>query len=345
MGECGACTVLLDGEPAVACLVLAAEVQDRAVVTIEHATDARIARLRRAFSDEAALQCGLLHAGDDSRGQPTAARRHGGPDSRRRLPGTSAAAPATRRSCAPCSARDDDVARRADLPRAGAIGVSHPRSDAAAQGLRRGPLSARRLAAPGLSARRDRARASRARDAARRRRRAGPRGRPASSRVLTARRRARHQSLRLARARPGSARHRSHPRAPRTWWRWWSRRTEAAAREGARVVGLDLAVEAPLVDAERACDPGAPIVHPERVATRIASQRRLRAGHRPRPGRRRAPPCGRGRRGRVPHGLRRACVSGAGGRYRAARRRRPTDAARGDAMAPGGSAPGRRGAR
>ena len=47
----------------VACLVLAAEVQDRAVVTIEHATDVRIARLRRAFSEEAALQCGFCTPG------------------------------------------------------------------------------------------------------------------------------------------------------------------------------------------------------------------------------------------------------------------------------------------
>ena len=44
-------------------------------------------------------------------------------------------------------------------------------------------------------------------------------------------------------------------------------RTEPAAREGARRVGLDLSIEVPLVDPERACDPDAPVVHPERVAS------------------------------------------------------------------------------
>ena len=44
-------------------------------------------------------------------------------------------------------------------------------------------------------------------------------------------------------------------------------RTEPAAREGARRVGLDLSIEVPLVDPEHACDPDAPVVHPERVAS------------------------------------------------------------------------------
>ena len=44
-------------------------------------------------------------------------------------------------------------------------------------------------------------------------------------------------------------------------------RTEPAAREGARRVGLDLSIEMPLVDPEHACDPDAPVVHPERVAS------------------------------------------------------------------------------
>ncbi len=44
-------------------------------------------------------------------------------------------------------------------------------------------------------------------------------------------------------------------------------RSEEAARDGARRVGLELSVEPPLVDPHHACDPDAPIVHPERAAT------------------------------------------------------------------------------
>ena len=63
VGECGACTILLDGEAILACLVLAPEVDRRAVTTIEHDGDARLGRLRRAFADEAALQCGFCSPG------------------------------------------------------------------------------------------------------------------------------------------------------------------------------------------------------------------------------------------------------------------------------------------
>jgi carbon-monoxide dehydrogenase small subunit len=63
VGECGACTVLVDGAAILACLVLAAEVDGRAVTTIEHDGDARLRRLRRAFADEAALQCGFCTPG------------------------------------------------------------------------------------------------------------------------------------------------------------------------------------------------------------------------------------------------------------------------------------------
>ena len=63
VGECGACTVLVDGAAILACLILAAEVDGRAVTTIEHDGDARLRRLRRAFADEAALQCGFCTPG------------------------------------------------------------------------------------------------------------------------------------------------------------------------------------------------------------------------------------------------------------------------------------------
>jgi aerobic-type carbon monoxide dehydrogenase small subunit (CoxS/CutS family) len=62
-GDCGACTVLLDGAPVLACLVLAAEVAGRRVTTIEDVDDERLARLRAAFVAEGALQCGFCTPG------------------------------------------------------------------------------------------------------------------------------------------------------------------------------------------------------------------------------------------------------------------------------------------
>lgn len=63
VGECGACTVLLDGEPTLSCLVLAPEADGRTVTTIEHATNPRLRRLRRAFADHGAIQCGFCTPG------------------------------------------------------------------------------------------------------------------------------------------------------------------------------------------------------------------------------------------------------------------------------------------
>lgn len=63
VGECGACTVLLDGAPVVSCLVLAVETDGRRVTTIEDARDPRLEALRQAFVAEAALQCGFCTPG------------------------------------------------------------------------------------------------------------------------------------------------------------------------------------------------------------------------------------------------------------------------------------------
>lgn len=59
VGECGVCTVLLDGEAVPSCLVLAADVEGRAVETIEGlAGDGRLDAVQRAFVAAGAFQCG-----------------------------------------------------------------------------------------------------------------------------------------------------------------------------------------------------------------------------------------------------------------------------------------------
>jgi len=64
LGECGACTVLLDGEPVLSCLVLAAECDGRAVETVEglRASDG-LHPLQAAFADLGAAQCGYCTPG------------------------------------------------------------------------------------------------------------------------------------------------------------------------------------------------------------------------------------------------------------------------------------------
>ena len=58
-GECGACTVLVDGEPRLACITLAASVEGRGVETIESLSEGgRMSRLQRAFHEKLGAQCG-----------------------------------------------------------------------------------------------------------------------------------------------------------------------------------------------------------------------------------------------------------------------------------------------
>jgi carbon-monoxide dehydrogenase small subunit len=64
MGECGACTVILDGEPVASCLVLAREADGCDVRTVEgEAQGENLSALQQAFIDKGAIQCGFCTSG------------------------------------------------------------------------------------------------------------------------------------------------------------------------------------------------------------------------------------------------------------------------------------------
>jgi carbon-monoxide dehydrogenase small subunit len=65
MGECGACTVLLDGKTINSCIFPALEVDGKSVTTIEGLTDARgnLHPIQKAFIEYGAVQCGFCTPG------------------------------------------------------------------------------------------------------------------------------------------------------------------------------------------------------------------------------------------------------------------------------------------
>jgi aerobic carbon-monoxide dehydrogenase small subunit len=63
-GECGSCSVLLDGDLVCACLVLGVAAEGRAIETVESLADGdRLAPVQRAFIEAGAIQCGFCTPG------------------------------------------------------------------------------------------------------------------------------------------------------------------------------------------------------------------------------------------------------------------------------------------
>jgi xanthine dehydrogenase YagT iron-sulfur-binding subunit len=63
-GECGACTVIIDGLPRYACMMLAVEAEDREITTLEGLMDGEeLGPVQQAFAEEDALQCGYCTPG------------------------------------------------------------------------------------------------------------------------------------------------------------------------------------------------------------------------------------------------------------------------------------------
>ncbi len=64
LGECGTCTVLVDGRPELSCLVLPIQIEGRAVTTVEGmASGAELHPLQQAFAELGAAQCGYCTPG------------------------------------------------------------------------------------------------------------------------------------------------------------------------------------------------------------------------------------------------------------------------------------------
>lgn len=64
LGDCGTCTVIMDGRPVNSCLVLAVEANGRDILTIEGVeTDKGLHPLQRSFVEKGAIQCGFCSPG------------------------------------------------------------------------------------------------------------------------------------------------------------------------------------------------------------------------------------------------------------------------------------------
>ena len=63
-GDCGACTVLIDGKPAFSCLTLAVTAKGKSILTVEGLADRnKLHPIQQAFVDQGAIQCGFCTPG------------------------------------------------------------------------------------------------------------------------------------------------------------------------------------------------------------------------------------------------------------------------------------------
>jgi aerobic-type carbon monoxide dehydrogenase small subunit (CoxS/CutS family) len=64
LGECGTCTVLIDGKPELSCLVLPVQIEGRSIMTVEGmASGSQLHPLQQAFAELGAAQCGYCTPG------------------------------------------------------------------------------------------------------------------------------------------------------------------------------------------------------------------------------------------------------------------------------------------
>ena len=64
IGECGACTVIMNGEAVNSCLILAVQIQEAEIETIENLEKNEVlSKLQKAFVDKGAIQCGFCTPG------------------------------------------------------------------------------------------------------------------------------------------------------------------------------------------------------------------------------------------------------------------------------------------
>lgn len=62
-GECAACTILVDGESRLSCLMLAPQLEGKRIITIEGAGEAGLQDIQEAFVNQGAVQCGFCTPG------------------------------------------------------------------------------------------------------------------------------------------------------------------------------------------------------------------------------------------------------------------------------------------